>query len=70
MSLQIHTYTELKQQIHEALREQHPEWILPSGECPKCAEHEARLRELLDSLLQRAPNDSLVLRAEIGKADQ
>ena len=45
-SHQIHTYTELEQQIHEDLRAQHPEWIEPTGECPECDEHEARLREL------------------------
>ena len=32
MSHQIHTYTELQQQIHDDLRIQHPEWIAPSGE--------------------------------------
>ncbi len=25
---QIHTYTELRQQIHDDLRIQHPEWVL------------------------------------------
>jgi hypothetical protein len=25
---QIHTYTELRQQIHDDLRVQHPEWVL------------------------------------------
>lgn len=52
-SQQIHTYTELEQQIHEDLRAQHPEWIEPTGECRECDEHEARLRELLDSLTRR-----------------
>jgi hypothetical protein len=31
---QIHTYTELRQQIHNDLRIQHPEWIEPNGESP------------------------------------
>ena len=52
MPYQIHTYKELKQQIHEDLRTQHPEWIEPTGECPKCNEHEARLKELLEALTQ------------------
>ena len=52
-SRQIHTYTELEQQIHEDLRTQHPEWIEPTGECRKCNEHEARLRELLDALIRK-----------------
>jgi hypothetical protein len=46
----MHTYTELRQQIHEDLRTQHPEWVEPGGECPKCDEHEARLRELFEAL--------------------
>ena len=31
---QIHTYTELRQQVHNDLRIQHPEWIEPNGESP------------------------------------
>ena len=50
MSHQIHTYTELQQQIHDDLRSQHPEWVEPTGECPECDEHEARLRKLLEAL--------------------
>ena len=50
MSHQIHTYTELKNQIHEDLRTQHPEWIEPTGECPECDEHEARLKKLFEAL--------------------
>jgi hypothetical protein len=62
MSHQIHTYTELKQQIHEDLRTQHPEWVEPTGECPKCDEHEARLKELLEALPRGESN------AESGKS--
>jgi hypothetical protein len=36
MSPQIHTYAELRQQIHRDLRIQHPEWVQPNGESP-CA---------------------------------
>jgi len=57
---QIHTYTELRQQFHDDLRIQHPEWIEPTGECPKCNEHEARLREMLDALTERGPNESFI----------
>ena len=60
MSHQIHTYTELKQQIREDLRTQHPEWVEPTGECPECDEHEARLRELLDSLTRTGSNESVI----------
>jgi hypothetical protein len=43
----IHTYAELRQQIHDDLRLQHPEWIQPDGESPICDSYEARLMELL-----------------------
>ena len=46
---QIHTYTELRQQIHDDLRIQHPEWVKPNGESPVCDFYEARLMELLDA---------------------
>ena len=46
-SHEIHTYAELRKQIHNDLRLQHPEWIEPSGESPMCDLYEARLLELL-----------------------
>jgi hypothetical protein len=42
MCPQIHTYTELRQQIHDDLRIQHPEWVEQNGESSM------RLLELLD----------------------
>ena len=56
---QIHTYTELRQQIHDDLRIQHPEWILPNGESPMCDSYEARLRELLDAFARTGSNESV-----------
>ena len=41
---------ELRQQIHDDLRIQHPEWVEPNGECSKCDSYEARLMELLLAL--------------------
>ena len=52
---QIHTYAELRQQIHDDLRVQHPEWVQPDGKSPVCDSYEARLMELLDPLLRRGP---------------
>jgi len=46
-SHKVHTYLELRQQIHNDLRIQHPEWIKPNGESPMCDYYEARLAELL-----------------------
>ena len=40
---QVHTYTELQQQIHDDLRIQHPEWVKSNGECPTCDSYETRL---------------------------
>ena len=59
---QIHTYAELRQQIHEDLRIQHPEWVQPNGESPLCDSYEARLTELLDTLTRRESNASLLWR--------
>ena len=47
---QIHTYTELRQQIHDDLRIQHPEWVKPNGESPMCDSYESRLTEMLNTL--------------------
>jgi hypothetical protein len=38
---------DLRQQIHDDLRRQHPEWILPNGESPMCDAYEERLMDLL-----------------------
>jgi len=59
MSHQIHTYIELRQQIHDDLRIQHPEWVEPNGESPTCDAYEARLTELLDTLTLRGSNESI-----------
>ena len=53
MSPQIHTYAELRQQIHDDLRIQHPEWVEPNGESSMC------LLEELDALTRRESNESI-----------
>ncbi len=30
------SYVQLQHQIHDALREQHPDWVQPNGDCPTC----------------------------------
>ena len=52
----IHTYTELQQQIHDDLRIQHPEWVKPNGESPKCDSYDACLTEMVDTLTRRGSN--------------
>ena len=57
---QIHTYAELRQQIHDDLRVQHPEWVQPDGKSPVCDSYEARLMELLAGLTRRESTQSIV----------
>jgi hypothetical protein len=54
---EIHTFAELRQQIHDDLRIQHPEWVNPNGESPMCDVYEARLTETLEKLTRRGSND-------------
>jgi hypothetical protein len=48
---------DLRQQIHDDLRIQHPEWVLLNGECPMCDDYEARLMDLL-ALVSSSPYDA------------
>jgi hypothetical protein len=43
----INAIANLRQHIHDDLRRQHPEWVLPNGESPICDVYEARLMGLL-----------------------
>jgi hypothetical protein len=47
----MHSYVQLQHQIHDALREQHPEWIERTGDCPTCESYESRFAELLNLFL-------------------
>ena len=47
-SVEVRSYAELQRQIHDALREQHPKWIEPNGDCPTCEYYESRFVELLE----------------------
>ena len=60
MSHKIHTYTDFWRQVHDDLWIQHPEWVEPNGESPKCDSYEARLTELLDTFTQTGSNESIV----------
>ena len=59
MSHQIHTYAELRKQIHDDLRMQHPEWVGPGGESPVCDSYESRLAELLENFTRTRSNESI-----------
>ena len=39
--------SELQQEIHDAFRVQHPDWVEADGDCPTCESYESRLAELL-----------------------
>jgi len=60
MPHQIHTYTELQQQIHDDLRIQHPDWVNSDGSSPTCDSYESRLGELLGISTRRGSNESAV----------
>jgi hypothetical protein len=53
MSKQICTYTELRKEIGEALRRQHPEWIQANGKSPWCDLYESRFADMLALLTPR-----------------
>jgi hypothetical protein len=59
MSHEIHSYAELRQQIRDDLRIQHPEWVEPNGECPMCDSYESRLMELLDTFTRTGSDESV-----------
>jgi len=59
VSHEIHTYAELRQQIHADLRIQHPDWVQPNGECPMCDAYEARLMEELDGFRRTGHDESV-----------
>jgi hypothetical protein len=44
---EIRSYVQLQHQIHDALREQHPDGIEKNGDCPTCESYESRFAELL-----------------------
>ena len=58
MRHQLYSYADLRKQIHEDLRVQHPEWVQPNGESPMCDSYEARLMETLNVLTQPRPSIS------------
>ncbi len=60
---QLYTYADLRKQIHDDLRIQHPEWVQPNGESPMCDSYEARLMKTLNVLETATPEYLLQLRS-------
>ena len=47
LAVEAPEYVALQREVHDALRTQHPEWILPNGDCPTGDFYDARFAELL-----------------------
>jgi hypothetical protein len=67
MTDEIRTYSELQKLMHDALRNQHPEWIEANGTSPLLESYDARFADLLtlfsfDSGSQKTHRRSRVLR--------
>jgi hypothetical protein len=56
MRHQLYSYADLRKQMHDDLRIQHPEWVQPNGESPMCDSYEARLVKTLDVLMRQRPS--------------
>lgn len=61
IGVEIHSYRELRQQIGQDLRFQHPEWMQPNGGRPTCdssrAERRAYFSWLDEVVLSRKADD-------------
>ena len=55
---EIRTYAELQKHVNDALREQHPDWIGPNGDCSAYAFYEKRFAELLTLFAEKGANCS------------
>jgi hypothetical protein len=58
----IRTYAELQKHVHDALREQHPDWIGSDGDCSAYDLYEKRFAQLLASFAEKIANYSTTLR--------
>jgi hypothetical protein len=52
---EIRTYAELQRHVQDALREQHPDWIGPNGDCSAYDVYERRFAELLALFAKKSP---------------
>jgi hypothetical protein len=48
-----------KQEIHDAVRVQHPDWVEPNGNCPTCDSYESRLASPNCSRLSHRTNSAM-----------
>jgi hypothetical protein len=55
LAAEVPAYAQLQRKMHDALLAQHPDWILPNGDCPTCDSYDARFAELLIQTLPTRP---------------
>jgi hypothetical protein len=48
LAAEVPAYAQLQREVRDALLAQHPEWILPNGDCPTCDAYDERFAELLN----------------------
>ena len=64
----ILTYDELRREVRDALRQQHPEWIQHDGGSPMCDLYEARLTELIELFTGPASTPSAMIEESYGRS--
>ena len=57
---EVSGYRQIQEQIREALRAQHPEWLQPNGDSPACDYYEARFADILRSFARPPVNKKCV----------
>jgi hypothetical protein len=55
LSGEVPAYAQLQREMHDALRAQHPDWILPNSDCPTCHSYDERFAKLLIQTLPTRP---------------
>jgi hypothetical protein len=55
LAAEVPAYAQLQREMHDALPAQHPDWILPNGDCSICDSYDARFAKLLIQTLPTAP---------------
>ena len=48
LAIEAAPYVALQREMHDALLQQHPEWVERDGNCPTCDDYDRRFAELLD----------------------
>jgi len=57
LDAEVPAYAQLRREGHDALRAQHPDWILANGDCPTCDFYDARFAKLFIHSLPTRPRE-------------